>query len=81
MNRWTRIVAVLGAVSLIAAGCGTAGENPLAPDAGVSRNSGGGFGTGSNDTGGDSPTTQTTSTDPVQSDSTSRGGGFATGSN
>ena len=80
MYRWTRIVAVLGAVSLIAAGCGTAGENPLAPDAGVSRNSGGGFGTGSNDTVGETPITQTTS-EPVKSDSTSRGGGFGTGSN
>lgn len=80
MNRWTRIVAVLGAVSLIAAGCGTAGENPLAPDERASRNSGG-FGTGSNDTGGDTPTTQTTDTEVAPSDSTTRSGGFGTGSN
>lgn len=80
MIRWTRIVAVLGAVSLITAGCGTAGENPLAPDERASRSSGG-FGTGSNVADSDAPTTETTSTETVQSDSTSRGGGFGTGSN
>lgn len=73
MVRGTRVTAVLGAVMiLLAAGCGTASENPLAPEARPSRDSDG-LGVGGN-LADDGSTTTTTSTAPVaESDSTKRG--------
>lgn len=83
MVRWTKIAAVLGAVTLIASACGTTGDNPLGPEGKPAYN-GGGFGVGGNVVG-DTTTAGARSAEPIDgrtpSDTVGFGGGFGTGGN
>lgn len=79
MVRVTRIAALGAVMVLLASGCGSAPENPLAPEARPSRDAGG-LGTGGNYTNDGSTITTQSTTPVVESDSTRRGG-LGTGGN
>ncbi len=81
MVRWSRISVVLGAVVVLASGCGDM-DNPLAPPARPALQEGGGHTIGGNVTDGGGTTTTTSITSATApSDTTSRGGGHTVGGN
>ena len=90
MIRGTRIAIVLGAVGLLASGCGTTdGDTPFAPEVKPAFSTGtGGFGMGGNKVEEPPIETQSAGTmagdgdlEPMPSDTTTRTGGFGMGGN